>query len=398
MSRLTLVIRNCVIYTMSDLGVINNGVIVISNGKIAEVGVEGKVEIPDGAEIIDVQGRYVTPGLIDPHTHIGVHEEGVGWEGNDTNEFTEPITPHVRAIDGVKADDEGFREARESGVTTVGVLPGSANPIGGLGVALKTYGRVVDEMVIREPIGMKMAFGENPRRVHGIEAKRTPYTRMGIVALIREWLVKAKNYIDKKVLFRSQPEKMPEVDLRLEALSLVVRGVIPARMHAHRDDDIATAMRIAEEYKIKAVLDHATEAWKIPDIIASKNIPCVVGPLLTSKYKVELKNRTTEAPAILEKHGVMVSLTTDHPVIPIKLLPLTAAIAHRDGMSWEGTLRAITVNAAKILGVNDRVGTIEVGKDADIVVWEGKPLTLTGKAYMTIINGEIVYSAEESKA
>lgn len=393
-----LVLKNCTIHTASKPEIIRNGVIVVYRGKIASVGVEGEVEIPSGSNVIDVGGRHVTPGLIDPHTHIGVHEEGVGWEGNDTNELTEPVTPHLRAVDGVKVDDEGFKEARESGITTVGILPGSANPIGGLGVAVKTYGRYVDEMVVRNPIGLKMAFGENPRRIHGVEAKRTPYTRMGIAALIREWLVKARNYINKKIMFQGQPEKMPEEDLKLESLSLVLKGVIPARMHAHRVDDMATAIRIGEEFNIKIILDHATEAWRIPDIIASKSIPCVVGPLLTSKYKVELRGRTTEAPGILEKHGVMVSLTTDHPVIPIKLLPLSAAIACRDGMSWEGVLKAVTINAAKVLGVDYAVGSIDVGKDADLVVWEGKPLTLEGKPYMTMINGRIVYSLEEAKA
>lgn len=389
-----LVIKNARIYTMSRLGFLERGVIVISNGKIKELGVEGKIEIPEDAEVIDVNGKIITPGLIDPHTHLGVHEEGLGWEGNDTNEVTDPVTPHLRAIDGIKADDEGFEDARKHGVTCVGVVPGSANPIGGLGVALKTRGRIVDEMVVKNPIGLKMAFGENPRRVHGLESKRTPYTRMGVAGLIREWLVKAKNYSRKKELFKDQPEKLPEEDLKLEALELVVKNVIPARMHSHRDDDIATAIRIAREFGIKAVIDHATEAWKIPDYIASAKIPVVVGPLLTAKRKVELRDRTTEAPRILAEHGVKVAITTDHPVIPIKLLSISAAVAVRDGMPWEEALKAVTINAAEILGVQDRVGSLEVGKDADLVVWDGKPLTLEAKPEYVIIDGEIVYTSK----
>ena len=389
-----LVIKNAIVYTMSRLGVISRGVIVVSDGKIAEVGVEGKVEIPADAEVVDAGGRIVTPGLIDAHTHLGVHEEGLGWEGNDTNEITDPVTPHMRAIDGIKADDEGFEDARNHGVTCVGIVPGSANPIGGLGVAVKTYGRVVDEMVVRNPIGLKMAFGENPRRVHGLEAKRSPYTRMGVAALIREWLVKARNYSRKKELFKDQPEKMPEEDIKLEALELVVKGEIPARMHSHRDDDIATALRIAREFNINVVIDHATEAWKIPDMIAEHGVPAVVGPLLTAKRKVELRDRTTEAPKILVEHGVMVAITTDHPVIPIKLLPISAAVAIRDGMPWEEALKALTVNPAKILGIDDRVGSLEAGKDADVVIWEGKPLTLEAKPYKVFIGGKEVYSVE----
>jgi len=392
-----LVIKNGRIYTVTG-GVIEEGVVVVGDdGKIKAVGRVGEVEIPSGADVLDVRGMHVIPGMIDPHTHIGVEELAVGWEGRDVNESTEPVTPHLRALDGVKADDEGFREALSTGVTTVGILPGSANPVGGLGVAMKTYGRHKLEMVLKEPIGLKMAFGENPKRTHGLENKRSPSTRMGIAGIIREWLTKAQNYAAKKDLFKDQPEKMPDRDVRLEALELLLRRKIPARAHAHTADDIITAISIAEEFGFNIVVDHCTEGHRIPDVLAAKRVPCVVGPLLTAKYKVELRNRTTETPGVLARSGVKIAITTDHPVIPIKLLPVEAAIAIRDGLSFEEAIRAVTINAAEILGVADRVGSVEPGKDGDLVVLSKPPFTLEARVVYTIVNGRIVYSAEESK-
>ncbi|RLG77804.1 MAG: amidohydrolase [Thermoprotei archaeon] len=392
-----LVIRGGKVYTVTR-GVIEEGVIVVGDdGKIKAVGKAGEVEIPKGADILDAKGMHIMPGMIDPHTHIGVHELAIGWEGRDTNETTEPVTPHLRAIDGIKSDDEGFYEALSHGVTTVGVLPGSANPIGGLGVAMKTYGKHKLDMVVKEPIGLKIAFGENPKRTHGLENKRSPATRMAIAGLIREWLTKAQNYMRKKDLFKDQPEKLPDKDLRLEALELLLRRKIPARAHAHLADDILTAISIAEEFGFDIVLDHSTESHRIPEVLASRNIPAVVGPLLTAKYKVELRNRTTETPGILAKHGVKVAITTDHPVVPIKLLPIQVAIAIRDGLSFEDALKAVTINAADILGLADRLGSIEPGKDGDIIVLNAPPFQVEARVVYTIINGKIVYSAEEAK-
>jgi len=394
---LVLVIRGGKVYTVTR-GVIEEGVIVVGDdGKIKAVGKAGEVEIPKGADILDAKGMHIMPGMIDPHTHIGVHELAIGWEGRDTNETTEPVTPHLRAIDGIKSDDEGFYEALSHGVTTVGVLPGSANPIGGLGVAMKTYGKHKLDMVVKEPIGLKIAFGENPKRTHGLENKRSPATRMAIAGLIREWLTKAQNYMRKKDLFKDQPEKLPDKDLRLEALELLLRRKIPARAHAHLADDILTAISIAEEFGFDIVLDHSTESHRIPEVLASRNIPAVVGPLLTAKYKVELRNRTTETPGILAKHGVKVAITTDHPVVPIKLLPIQVAIAIRDGLSFEDALKAVTINAADILGLADRLGSIEPGKDGDIIVLNAPPFQVEARVVYTIINGKIVYSAEEAK-
>ncbi len=394
---MVLVIRGGRVYTVTR-GIIDDGVVVIGDdGKIKAVGRADEVEVPSGADVIDARGRHIIPGLIDPHTHMGITEQAIGWEGRDQNETTEPVTPHLRVIDGIKSDDAAFRDALESGVTTVGVLPGSANPIGGLGAALKCYGRHKYEMLIKEPIGIKLAFGENPKRVHGLENKRTPATRMAIAGLIREWLVKAQNYMRKKEIFKDQPEKLPDRDLRLEVLEKVLRREIPVRAHAHMADDILTAISIAEEFNLRIVVDHATESHRIADVLASKKVPVVIGPLLTSKYKVELRNRTTQTPAIVVKYGVKLAITTDHPIIPIKLLPFEVTIAMRDGLPFEEALRAVTINAAEILGIEDRVGSIEVGKDGDIVVLDRRPFDVEAKVLYTIVNGKIAYTYEERK-
>jgi len=391
---LVLVIKGGVIHTVTR-GTISGGAVIVEGSRITFVGPLDKARIPGDAEIIDAEGMHVMPGMIDPHSHLGVAEQGVGWEGRDTTETTEPITPHLRALDAVKTDDMGFQEAVEAGVTTVGVLPGSGNPIAGLAAALKTHGESLLDMVLREPVGMKMAFGENPRRIHGLEAKRSPATRMAVAGLIREWLVKAENYARKKQLFRDQPEKLPDRDLRLEALEQLLRGVFPARSHAHRADDILTAIRLAEEFGYRLIIDHGTEAYRIAGILAEKHIPVVVGPLLSSRYKVELRGKTMKTPAILAEHGVAFALTTDHPVTPIRLLPVEAGLAMREGLSFNDALKAVTINAARILGVDGRVGSLEEGKDADIVVLSGRPFDMLTRTMYTIINGRIVYRAEE---
>lgn len=393
-----LVVKGGYVYTITR-GIIDGGVVVVGDdGKIVAVGGEGEVEIPPGSEVIGAKGCHIIPGLIDPHTHMGVDEEAVGWEGRDTNETTEPVTPHLRAIDGVKYDDEAFRDALEAGITSVGVLPGSANPIGGLGVAMKCFGRHKLDMVIKDPIGLKMAFGENPKRVHGAENRRSPATRMAIAGIIREWLVKARNYSRKKELFKDQPEKLPDLDLRLEAIELALRGVVPVRAHAHIADDILTAISIAKEFGLKLALDHSTEGHRVADILAAEGIPAVVGPLMTAKRKVELRNRTMRTPSVLASYGVRVSITTDHPVVPIKLLPVQVALAIREGLSSEEALKAITINAAEVLGVSSRVGSIEVGKDGDLVILDRRPFDIEGRVLYTIVNGKVAYSAEGARA
>lgn len=364
--------------------------ILVENGKILDVG--SRVTIPEGAEVIDVSGMVVMPGIIDAHAHLGIYEEGIGDEGEDTNEMTDPVTPHLRAIDAVNPEDKGFEDARENGITAVLTGPGSANVIGGEQIVIKTAGRVVDSMVVKNPAGLKVAFGENPKRVYQAQ-KKTPSTRMATAALLRENLVKAQNYMKKLERGKEDPDKEPDRDLKMESLVRVLKGEIPLRAHAHRADDIMTAVRIAEEFNVKIVIEHCTEGHKIADELAKRGIPAVVGPSLTARVKVELKDRTFKTPGILAKAGVTVALMTDHPVIPVHYLPLSAALAVRDGMDEEEALKAITINPARICGVDDRLGSLEKGKDADIVVFDGWPLDVNARVKWVIIDGKVVHSS-----
>jgi len=362
--------------------------ILVENGKILDV--SSWVTIPEGAEVIDVSGMVVMPGIIDAHAHLGIYEEGIGDEGEDTNEMTDPVTPHLRAIDAVNPEDKGFEDARENGITAVLTGPGSANVIGGEQIVIKTAGRVVDSMVVKNPAGLKVAFGENPKRVYQAQ-KKTPSTRMATAALLRENLVKAQNYMKKLERGKEAPDKGPDRDLKMESLVRVLKGEIPLRAHAHRADDIMTAVRIAEEFNVKIVIEHCTEGHKIADELAKRGIPAVVGPSLTARVKVELKDRTFKTPGILAKAGVTVALMTDHPVIPVHYLPLSAALAVRDGMDEEEALKAITINPARICGVDDRLGSLEKGKDADIVVFDRWPLDVNARVKWVIIDGKIVH-------
>ncbi len=269
-----LVIRDARILTGAERDY-ERGSVVVEGGKIAAIG--ERVEVPPGAEVIEGAGKVVAPGLVDAHTHLGISEEGVGWEGRDTNELTDPLTPHLRAADGINPEEMGIREAAAGGVTTAVVLPGSGNVIGGLGIALKTYGMIVDRMALRDPCGLKVAFGENPKRVYG-DQKKMPSTRMGTAALLREALVRSQTYLQKIELGRANPDKTPDRDLRLEAVALVLRREIPLLAHCHRADDILTALRIAAEFQVDLVLEHATEAHRIVDVPAEGKIPCIVGP------------------------------------------------------------------------------------------------------------------------
>ncbi len=388
-----LAIKGGKIYTITK-GVIDEGTILIEDGKIKSVG--KSVKVPEGAEIIDAKGKVVMPGLVEAHCHIGIYEEKIGWAGSDGNEATDPATPHVRALDGIKANAEegGLVAALETGITTAQILPGSANVIGGLGVVIKTAPKVVtDEMVIRSPSGMKVAFGENPRRVYGVEQKKTPSTRMGVAGVLREWLQKAKNYMEKKELFKGQPEKLPDVDMRLEALELVLKGEIPLRAHAHRADDIATAVRIAEEFGIDISWEHATEGHRIADWIAEKGVPAVWGPSLMARPKWEMRELSFDTPKILYEAGVKFAIQTDAVGSSIAFLPICAGMAVKHGLPYDEALKAITITPAEILGVDDRVGSIEKGKDADLRILDGDPLELRTRVEMVIIDGEIVHRA-----
>jgi imidazolonepropionase-like amidohydrolase len=339
--------------------------------------------------VINATGKWVLPGFIDAHCHVGIGEEIYQYEGDDVNEMTDPLTPELRVIDGINPEDEGFRDARLGGVTAAFTCPGSANVVGGTGAVVKTAGRIVEEMIVREPAGLKVAFGENPKSVYG-EQKKMPMTRMGTAALLRQAFVDALNYRDKLEQGKNDPEKLPERDLGLETINLVLDKKIPLRAHAHRADDIMTAIRIAREFNVDLVLEHCTEGHKIADILKEYGYPAAVGPSLINRSKVELKDKTFETPGILARAGVKVAIMTDHSVTPIEYLPLCAALAVRNGMDEELALKAITVWPAEILGVDERIGTLEEGKDADIVVWEGKPLSFDATPQFVLINGKVV--------
>ncbi|QNO13841.1 amidohydrolase [Alkalicella caledoniensis] len=382
-----LAIKNGKIYTMAGT-IIETGTILVENQKIKAIGTD--VEIPEGAQVIDAQGKVIMPGIIDAHSHIGIFEEGLGFEGADGNEMTNPSTPHLRALDAINPMDVAFKEAYQGGITTVVSGPGSANVIGGLGLAMKTYGKVIDEMVMIDPTGLKCAFGENPKRVYSSQ-KKSPSTRMGTAAVMREELIKAQNYLKKLEKAESDPDKAPDRDLKMEAIVKVLKKEIPLRAHAHRADDIVTALRIAEEFDVDITIEHCTEGHLIADFLAKRGVDVVIGPTLSSKPKVELQNLTFETGRILYEAGVKFAIMTDHPVIPQQYLPLCAALAHKDGLPEEEALKAITINAAEIIGVGDRVGSLEVGKDADIIILSGHLFDYKTVVEKTIINGEIIY-------
>ncbi|SDO21984.1 Imidazolonepropionase [Nakamurella panacisegetis] len=365
-----------------------DGAVVVTDGIITAAGPD--VVAPPGAEIVDGQGQWLLPGFIDAHTHLGVHEEAEGWAGDDTNEMTDPVTAGVRALDAINPVETGFDDALSGGVTTVNVNPGSGNPIGGLTVAIHTWGRTVDDMVLRSPSGLKSALGENPKRVYG-DRKQTPSTRLGTAAVIRNAFVEASNYLDQ--LAHADPDKAaPSRDLKLEALASVLNREIPWRQHSHRADDIATGIRIAEEFGYQLVIDHGTEAHLIADVLAAKGIPVLIGPLFTTRSKVELRNRSLANPGRLAAAGVEISIITDHPVVPIHFLVHQATLAVKEGLDAVTALEAITINPAKVMGVDDRVGSITPGKSADLVLWSGDPLDVMQRALSVYIAGQPVYA------
>ncbi len=389
-----LIIKNGKISTMVGVSH-DNGYIIADEGKIIEIGDDinsAKIQVKSDAITIDAQGGYVLPGFIDAHCHVGLFEDSVGFEGEDGNEMTDPVTPHLRAIDGVYHADRAFAEARENGVTTVVTGPGSANVIGGQFAAIKTWGRRIEEMILKDPVGMKIAFGENPKTVY-YEKRQSPMTRMATAAILRESLMKAKEYKEMLEKYDSDPEEndKPEYDMKLEALVKVLKKEIPLKAHAHRADDILTAIRIAKEFEVEITLDHCTEGHLIKDILAEEKIPVIIGPSLTDRSKIELRNLTLKTPGILADAGLRVAIMTDHPETPIQYLWLCAAMAVREGMKEEDALKAITINAALNTGIADRVGSLEIGKDADIVVFDGHPFEFKTRVAATVINGNVVY-------
>jgi len=387
---LSILIKNGRILTMAQKNY-ERGDILIEGGKIKKVAEE--IPSPEGAEIIDAEGMWVMPGIVDAHCHIGMWEDGIGFEGADGNEETDPVTPHLRAIDGINPEDTSFREAREHGITTVVTGPGSANVVGGQFAALKTYGRRVDDMIIKAPLAVKVALGENPKRVYS-EQKKSPSTRMATAAILRETLIQAQEYKRKLELGKEDPDKMPERDLGMEVLVKVLDRELPLKVHAHRADDILTAIRIAKEFNVDITIDHCTEGHKITDFLLEDNARIIVGPLLTERSKVELKNLSFKAPAILSKAGLKVAIMSDHPVIPIQYLPVCASLAVREGMDEMEALKAITINAAWVSGLDDRVGSLEEGKDADVVIFDGHPLDVRSRTRMVFIDGKLVFERE----
>lgn len=360
---------------------LEHGTILVRNSKIASVG--KNIDIPSGCRIIDVTGKIITPGLIDAHTHLGIENEGMGWAGSDVNERSEPVTPGMHALDAINPADLGLLEAYQGGITTVMVAPGSANPIAGQCVLLKTMPKpTVEQTLLRRYAGLKIAFGENPKRVYGAERRKMPVSRMATAALIREAFWKARQYL------ASQKEKEWKYDMGMEAIAKVLRKEMPLRAHAHRADDIVTAVRIAQEFDVDIIIEHGTEAYLVAELLAVSEIPVILGPTLSTRSKVELKDKTMESPVLLYRQGVSFAMMSDHPVTPSCFLPVYAGLSTRYGLPEQQALKMITCDAAKILGIDDRVGSLAPGMDADLVVWSKDPLHTSAYPEIVMVDGQ----------
>ena len=377
-----ILIKNGKLLRMTDENNEFTGDIFIEDGKIKEI--SEYIEHKEGDFLINAHENYVTPGFIDPHCHIGMWEDGMGFEGADGNEATDPFTPNLEAVYGLNPFDPCFKEAYEAGITTAVTGPGSANVMGGTFVAVKTYGEDLEDMIIKNPVAMKSALGENPKRVYSSKDK-SPSTRMAVASIFREALLKTKNYMIKR-----EKEKDKDIDFKLEALKKLFTDNLILKTHAHRADDILTAVRIAREFNLNMTIEHCTEGHLIAGLLKKYSVKPILGPLITERSKIELKNLSMKAPAILEEEGVEFALMTDHPVIPIQYLPVQAALAVREGLSRDKALKAITINAAKFNGIDDRVGSLEVGKDADIVIWNNYPLDWQAKPLQVLVNGKVI--------
>ncbi len=374
MSIVTILIKQARVYPISST-VLPSADVLVKDGLIYEV--SPSIQEQPEMTVIDGSGCHLLPGLIDAHTHVGLYDEGTGWAGNDANETVEALTPHVRALDGVNPLDVGFKDAIAFGVTSVQVMPGSANIIGGTTTVLKTHGKNVEKMIVRETAGLKIALGENPKRVHS-HSNNDSITRMGIMGLLREAFYHAS---------RSDRKEHPRIAPIIAALN----REIPVRIHAHRADDILTAVRFAREFDLDLRIEHCTEGHLIADELSGQNLKVSVGPTMTRRSKIELKNKTWATYGILNNHGIEVSITTDHPYVPIQYLNVCAALAVREGLSEEKALEGITLNPARSLGVDHRIGSIEVGKDADLVLWSHHPFHFEARPLLTMINGKIIH-------
>ncbi len=357
----------------------------LENGKIKEISPD--LTPHPGEEVFDAAGLRIYPGFVDAHSHLGLDNYGMGYEGQDYNEMGDIVAAHLRAIDSFNPLELGVRKALEGGVTTVGTGPGSANVLGGTFIAVKTRGICVDDMIVKDPVAMKCAFGENPKRCY---RDKGDSARMTTAAKLREMLFAARDYMERKEAAGGDIAKSPKFDMKLEALIPVLKGEIPLKAHAHRADDICTAIRIAKEFGVKMTLEHCTEGHLIPEVVARSGFPAAVGPTLTNASKIELVNKSFETPGVLARAGVQVSIITDNPVIPQSYLPLCAGLAVKAGMDPFAALQAITINPAKHLGIADRVGSLEVGKDGDVVIVNGDPMVSDSTITAVLVNGEKV--------
>ncbi len=374
-----LLVKNGTLFTMESEEPVNADILV-KNGKISEI--RKNIRVEDDVKVIDATGMNVFPGFIDAHSHLGICEEKESAQVDESNENTNPITPGIRGIDGVNPMDSAFHNALASGITGVMVGPGSSNAIGGQFAFIKTYGRCVDEMIVLAPSAIKIAFGENPMTNYGLNGN-IPSCRMGTASLIREELFRAKQYFEN--------DDNEPMDFSLECYRELFEGKIPLKAHVHRTDDILTAIRISKEFGLGLTLDHCTEGHLIAEKIAESGFPAIVGPSLASRNKKEVSQSDFKTAGILKKTGVKVAITTDHPVSRIQYLPLCAALAAKEGLGELDALKAITIDAAKICRVDNRLGSLEVGKDADFVIFEGHPFDIFSRVFVTIIDGKIVW-------
>ena len=386
-----LLIKNGYIKTMAGPD-IENGQILMDGNKIVAVGKD--VQAPADAEVIDATGKFVTPGLIDAHCHTGLREDGIKVEGEDVNEFpNNPIACDTRAMDGCNPMDVAFTEAYQHGVTSVVITTGSRNVVGGQASAIKTYGRCIDNMIIKHPVAVKIALGENTKATYGAYHK-APCSRLGIASLLRSTLFKAKAYKEAIDAAKGDPSKMPKFDMQMEALLPVMRKEIPLKAHSHRADDICTVLRVAREFDVKVTLEHCTEGYLILDEIVKSGFPVIVGPSMGARSKYELKNQNLQNAKILSEAGVKIAIMTDAPVDPLKYLTIEAQLLIRAGLEEETAWKAMTINPAEIVGISDRVGSLEPGKDADVVIFSANPLDkVKAVVETTIINGKVVYQA-----
>lgn len=384
-----LALINARIFT-GNKGIIDKGVVIIRHGKIEKIG--KKISVSKDIEIHDLKGRFITPGFIDAHCHVGIFNEGTGAPGFDGNDYSDPLTPHLKAIDGIYPDDVAFVDAINHGITTLAIAPGSANVVGGQIAVVKPVSNIIDEMKITDYAGMKCAFGENPKGVYG-DRNVMPTTRMGVAALLRKVLTETINYSAKKDFHFSGKKKKEEhfeVDPKLECLIPVIRKEKPLRAHAHRADDIQTAIRIADEFNINIIIEHCTEGWKIADFLAKKGVSVILGPINTTKSKVELRDSNLASAKILEDAGVHFAIMTDAPVERIGSLFDDVRLSMRYGLSSETAIKSITINPAEILGLDDRLGSLEAGKDADLNIFDRDPFDFMAKIETVMINGQTV--------